>query len=92
MLELAGAIGRALDIEPTLEHLPPRNEVVHAFSDHARVRATFDPPAPLDLETGIQRMADWVRAHGTRDPVEFTGRIEIDRELPPSWIRRPSGG
>ncbi len=85
ILQLADEIGRALDVQPVLEHLPPRKEVVHAFSDHARVRADFDPPQPVDLRTGIGRMAAWVREQGPRDPIEFAGRIEVDRKLPPSW-------
>ena len=63
----------------------PRNEVVHAFSDHAKVRADFDPSEPIDLRAGIERMAAWVREHGTREPIDFTGEIEVDRRLPPSW-------
>lgn len=87
ILELAEAIGRAFGLQPVLEHLPPRHEVVHAFSDHSKVRTAFDPPEPVDLEAGIRRMAAWVREHGWRDPIEFAGRIEIDRNLPPSWSR-----
>ena len=87
ILEVAAEVGRALGVQPVLEHLPPRNEVVHAFSDHTKVRATFAPPEPLDLTSGIQRMAAWVREHGARPAVEFAGRIEIDRNLPPSWLQ-----
>lgn len=90
ILELAEEVARAFGVEPALEHLPPRNEVVHAFSDHSKVRAHFDPRQPLDLRTGIERMAAWVREHGARDPVEFDGRIEIDRNLPPSWRGSPA--
>lgn len=85
--ELAAEIGRAFGVQPVLEHLPPRNEVVHAFSDHTKVRATFNPPEPLELETGIARMAAWVREHGAREPIEFNGRIEIERNLPANWVR-----
>jgi UDP-glucose 4-epimerase len=85
ILELAEEIAAAFDVEPELEHLPARNEVVHAFSDHTKVRRDFDPPQPLDLRAGIQRMAAWVREHGSREPIEFTGEIEIERNLPPSW-------
>jgi UDP-glucose 4-epimerase len=88
ILELAEEIGRAVGVQPVLTHLPPRNEVLHAFSDHGKVRAAFDPPEPLDLKTGIQRMAAWVLEQGARDPIEFAGQIEIDRDLPPSWVRR----
>ena len=85
ILELAAEIADALGVEPRLEHEPARNEVVHAYSDHTKVREAFDPPEAVDLRTGIRRMADWVREHGTRDPVEFEGEIEVERNLPPSW-------
>jgi UDP-glucose 4-epimerase len=85
ILELAQEIAAAFGVEPELEHLPARNEVVHAFSDHAKVRADFEPPEPLDLDAGIHRMAAWVREHGSREPIEFVGDIEVARNLPPSW-------
>ena len=85
ILELAGEIADALGVEADLEHLPARNEVVHAFSDHAKVSRVFEPPDPLDLRTGIRRTADWVREHGSREPIEFRGEIEVERNLPPSW-------
>ncbi len=85
ILELAEEVGRALGREPKVEHLPARNEVVHAFSDHSKVRRDFSPPEPIDLSTGLGRMAAWVREHGTREPVDFVGEIEITRGLPPSW-------
>ena len=72
-----------------IEHKQARNEVVHAYSEHTKVRETFDPPEPIDLATGIRRMSSWVKEHGARQPVEFPGEIEIDRKLPPSW-RSPS--
>ena len=87
ILELAAEIGRAFGVQPVLEHLPARNEVVHAFSDHTKVRAAFDPPEPLPLATGIERMAAWAREHGAREPIEFAGQIEIERNVPPSWVR-----
>jgi UDP-glucose 4-epimerase len=90
IIELADEIARAFGVEPQLEHLPARNEVVHAFSDHSKVRAAFDPPEPLELREGIERMAAWVREHGARAPVDFVGDIEIHRNLPPSWAARAS--
>jgi UDP-glucose 4-epimerase len=85
IVQLADEVARALGSEPRVEHLPARNEVVHAFSDHSKVRADFDPPEPLDLGAGIDRMAAWVREHGTREPIEFSGEIEVERGLPDSW-------
>jgi UDP-glucose 4-epimerase len=92
ILELAEEVARALDVPYELEHLPPREEVVHAYADHSKVRSAFDPPEPIELRTGIQRMAAWVRERGPQAPVEFS-EIEVERNLPPSWrVRQPSGG
>jgi len=83
VLELAEEVRRALG-GGEIEHLPPRNEVVHAFASHAHVRSVFDPPPPIPLREGIERMAAWVKAQGPRAPVEF-GDIEVPLNLPPSW-------
>lgn len=78
--EVAAAFGKPLN----LTHLPARNEVVHAFSDHARVRETFAPSPPIDLRTGIRRMAQWVQSRGPATPVRFSD-IEIRDKLPKGW-------
>ncbi len=87
ILELVEEIAAAFGVEPAVEHMPARNEVVHAFSDHAKVRRVFDPPEPLDLREGVRRTAEWVKQHGARDPIEFKGEIEVGRNLPPSWLQ-----
>jgi UDP-glucose 4-epimerase len=85
ILDLASAVAEALGVEPEVEHLPPRNEVAHAFADHAKVRRAFDPPEPIDLHAGIGQMAEWVRKRGPQPPTAFPGEIEIREKLPPSW-------
>jgi UDP-glucose 4-epimerase len=85
VLDLATVVADAFGVERRVEHLPARNEVVHAFSDHTKVRAALDLGEPIPVEEGIGRMADWVRRHGSRDPVRFQGEIEVPRKLPPSW-------
>jgi len=89
VLELAQEVAAALGVEESIEHLPPRKEVVHAFASHDKVRELFDPPAPVSLRTGLGRMAAWVREHGARKPVEFS-EIEVPINLPASW-ERPTG-
>jgi UDP-glucose 4-epimerase len=91
VLELARLVAQVFAVEPRIEHLPARNEVVHAFSDHAKVRDVFDPPEAIALAEGLARMAGWVRSHGAMEPVEFAAGIEVDRNLPPSW-RAVTGG
>jgi UDP-glucose 4-epimerase len=84
ILQLAEEIAAALDKPINLKHLPARNEVLHAFSDHTRVRETFNPTAPVSLRTGIRRMAEWVRSRGPATPVRFSN-IEIRDKLPAGW-------
>lgn len=88
ILELAEEVARAFEVPCIVRHLPARNEVVHAFSDHTKLREAFAPPPPLDLADGIQRMANWVKENGAMEPVDFSGTIEITKGLPPSWRLR----
>jgi len=85
VLQLAEEVAAAFDAPLKVNHLPPRNEVVHAFSDHAKVRRVFDPPTPIDLRAGIRRMTAWVKARGPGRPVSFS-EIEVRKNLPPSWL------
>jgi UDP-glucose 4-epimerase len=85
VLDLAHIIAEAFGVEPQIDFRDARNEVVHAFSDHSKIQAAFDLPEPVSLRDGIGRMADWVRRHGSREPVEFAAGIEVMRNLPPSW-------
>ena len=84
--ELAETVARAFDLPCQLKHLPARDEVVHAFSDHSKSRSVFDSAAPIDLSSGIARMAGWVKSKGPARPVEFSN-IELHKNLPPSWAR-----
>ena len=84
ILQLAEEVAAALGKPLTLQHLEARNEVVHAFSDHSKVRDVFAPSPPIDLKTGIERMAAWVKAQPLPTPVRFDN-IEVARGLPSSW-------
>lgn len=86
ILALAEAVSAALDIPTDIVHLPARKEVVHAFSDHAKVRAAFGAPnEPVSLDVGVARMVEWVRETGPRPAVRFGEPIEVSTNLPPSW-------
>jgi UDP-glucose 4-epimerase len=85
VLDLAQAIARAFDVsEPEIEFLPARKEVVHAFSDHAKLHRVFGEAPTVPLEEGLGRMADWARETGVRDPIRFES-VEVLRNMPPSW-------
>jgi UDP-glucose 4-epimerase len=84
VLALAEEISRAFGVAPNVVHLPARNEVVHAFSDHTKVRKVFTPPPCVDLAEGIRRMAEWTKSQPLLPPTRFNA-IEVRRNLPPSW-------
>lgn len=81
---LAEVVAQAFGQEPQIQYLPARNEVVHAYSDHAKAQRLFSQDAPVDLGEGIRRMADWAQRVGARRGQEFKN-IEVRRNLPPSW-------
>ena len=87
VLELAQTVAEAFNVPCSVEHLPARNEVVHAFSDHSRAREVFNVTTHVPLKDGISRMAEWVKRRGTSKAIEFDN-IEIQKNLPPSWRKR----
>jgi UDP-glucose 4-epimerase len=84
VLELAEVVAEAFGVEPAIKHLPPRKEVVHAFSDHSRMKSVFCPPPSVELREGIRRMAEWTKRQPLFPPTRF-GDIEVPKNLPPSW-------
>jgi UDP-glucose 4-epimerase len=85
VLDLARSVARAFEVdEPEIDFLPARNEVVHAFSDHAKLHRVFGEQTAVPLEEGLRRMAGWARETGVREPVRFES-VEVLRNLPPSW-------
>lgn len=85
IVDLAEAVARAFGVECVLEHLPARQEVVHAFATHEKARRIFGASPEVGLDEGIERMATWVHSTGVRPPVAFGGTIEVPINLPPSW-------
>ena len=84
--ELAEEVCRVFGVAPNIKYLDARNEVLHAYSSHEKVRHYFPNTPQFSLAEGLQRMAQWAKAHGPRKSKEF-GEIEILQNLPPSWRR-----
>jgi UDP-glucose 4-epimerase len=83
--ELSRVVAQAMGTDLRVNHLPPRNEVVDAYSSHAKAAAVFGEPEHLvSLEEGIARMAEWAKKKGPQEPSVFEG-VEILKNLPPSW-------
>lgn len=83
--QLAEEVSAAFGRECRIIRLPARNEVAHAFAGHDSLRAIFNPPKPVDLKTGISRMAEWVIGRGPATPVVFSD-IEVRERLPEGWM------
>jgi UDP-glucose 4-epimerase len=81
---LAEVVSRTLGVAPNVTHLPPRNEVVHAYSSHEKARKIFGDAKPVTLEDGVERMATWAKRVGARESGTFEN-IEVERNLPASW-------
>jgi UDP-glucose 4-epimerase len=82
--DLAKQVQLAMGKHTGTVHLPAREEVLHAFSDHSKSSEVFGTSANVTLAEGLHRMAEWVKKAGARQGKPFQN-IEVDRELPPSW-------
>jgi UDP-glucose 4-epimerase len=82
--QLATVVARELGKERKVNHLPARNEVKLAFSDHSKAERAFGTGKKVTLDEGIASMAQWVKNHGARASNVFEN-IEILKNLPPSW-------
>jgi UDP-glucose 4-epimerase len=83
--ELATQVALAMGVEPQIHHLPARNEVLNAYSSHAKVEQVFGQRPLVTLEEGLARMAAWVRQHGARESQKFKN-IEVTKNFPAAWL------
>ena len=84
VIELAHTVAHALGVEPEIEFLPARNEVLHAYAAHDKVRSCFGETQPVSLEIGIGKMAAWAKEKGPRRTPEFEG-VEVWKNFPAGW-------
>ena len=81
---LAAAIQQTMGKDTGITHLPARDEVLYAFSDHSKCARFFGDHPKTSLADGLRRMAEWVLEAGAREGLPFEN-VEILRNLPPSW-------
>jgi len=84
--DLAHIVAKYMGVEPDIEYLPPRMEVVDAFSQHTKAKQIFRIKTYTDLDTGIANMVTWCKKYGSRKTKKF-GQIEIMKNMPPSWSK-----
>jgi UDP-glucose 4-epimerase len=85
--DLAGHVAAAMGAaEHPIAHLPARNEVEFAYSDHSKAAAVFGHRSQTSLADGLARMAEWAKSAGLQYARPFEG-VEVTRNMPPSWAR-----
>ncbi len=82
--ELAETLLKLAKVTVPLNHLPARNEVKDAYSDHSKFQKVFGGQRETTLEEGLQKMWVWAQERGVTSTSKF-GAIEIEKSLPPSW-------
>ncbi len=82
--ELASVIMDTIGKKSDINYLEARNEVVHAYSDHSKIKDFFKINKYTSLNEGVMKMAEWVKQHGARQTPLFKD-IEITEKLPSVW-------
>lgn len=83
--QLADTVLSVLRSDAGKRHVEARNEVMHAYSDHAKMHAVFGAPTVTPLRQGIEKMWSWARERGVTKTSRFTA-IELTDQLPPIWL------
>jgi UDP-glucose 4-epimerase len=81
---LAHSVCTAMGVEFKPIYLPARNEVKHAYASHEKLAKIFNYNSVYSLESGLSRMAQWVKNVGARQSKSF-GSTEINYKLPSFW-------
>ena len=85
VLALAQEVARCMGAKPDVAHLAARNEVVNAYSTHAKARKFFgDLIEEVSLCEGLDRMSAWAKTARIYKTKPFRN-IEVLKNLPPSW-------
>lgn len=82
--ELATQVGEVFGVTPSINYLDARNEVLHAYSTHDKVKKYFPNTPSFTLRDGLEKMASWAKEHGPRESAIF-GEIEVEKNMPTSW-------
>lgn len=82
ILDLARKVSDLFDGVP-IRHLEERREVREAWCDHTRARHALGFSPEVDLDDGLEEMAEWVRAKGVRWTTPPP--VEVSAGLPEFW-------
>ncbi|MDN5200241.1 NAD-dependent epimerase/dehydratase family protein [Fulvivirgaceae bacterium BMA10] len=85
---LAEIVIEVMGAESSIEYLEARNEVVHAYSDHTKLKHVFQikDESEASLRKGLDRMAVWVKEQGAKETKIYTD-LEISKKISSHWMR-----
>lgn len=84
VIDIAHTIASKLNVKANISYLPKRNEVLHAYSDHQKVKDVFNISKSIHLEEGLDEMIDWISESSIQSGTDFN-HIEITQGLPDAW-------
>ncbi|MEA3398215.1 MAG: NAD-dependent epimerase/dehydratase family protein [Patescibacteria group bacterium] len=85
--ELAEIVNNSMDSRNEIKYLDARNEVVNAYSKIDKAKEIFGYSLKTNLETGVNKMADWAKKAGSKKSKEFEN-IEVTKNMPKSWLTK----
>ncbi|HTS46118.1 MAG TPA: NAD-dependent epimerase/dehydratase family protein [Puia sp.] len=83
---IADLVSKEFGVTPSIVYEKARNEVLHAFSDHSKLRKYFPDFKTTRIEQGIKNMSDWAKKAGPKFTKTFAD-IEIKENLPEVWLK-----
>ena len=85
--QLLEIVCKIFNKSPNISNQPPRNEVVHAFSSHDKIKNHLSFQSQYSLKEGVKIMAEWANKVGAKETTIFEN-IEIKNNLPPIWTSK----
>src|SRR5574343_1166563 len=85
--ELAQEVIKVMKVEQPVRFLEARNEVLHAYSDHSKMKKVFgiNDKDFVSLKNGLEKMAVWAKKTGIKKSSRLSN-IEITEKLPKVWL------
>jgi UDP-glucose 4-epimerase len=84
--ELAEHVKKIIKSPSEVQYLPPRNEVMHAHSDHKKLKKFFGYEPQYDLVYGLKNMIEWVKKEKKRTTKIFKN-LETTKNIPAIWMK-----
>ncbi|KAA1259673.1 UDP-glucose 4-epimerase [Rubripirellula obstinata] len=87
VIELAKRVCETVGVDENIQHLAPRQEVLHAHADHKKAHQLFPEihRSPVSIQAGLKATVQHVTENEIPTPTHCPSAIEIKDKLPPLW-------